>query len=285
MMNSRMLVVLLAGLFLTLGTACGDDSNSESNNDTNNTAADAGNNGADVQQAQLPDDWEYESDYYLRFTSFQFKQSSPGYGLNTLLRINIEKQEKKYPIVVLVHLKDIDPDGGTLAIRGGAGRKADLMCDPELDGDCEYMWDEDTPDTYTEGVALDTASGDFSAELPSLDFIATFESPDGEETDTVIPITDLRLDARFPHAYLDDNGEVVVEEAIYDADLLGYLTEANADASAVQLSDGQEPIPLSEILGKETMNADLDSDGTNDAWELTGTFSAQPATVATVAVQ
>lgn len=285
MMNSRMLVVLLAGLFLTLGTACGDDSNSESNNDTNNTAADAGNNGADVQQAQLPDDWEYESDYYLRFTSFQFKQSSPGYGLNTLLRINIEKQEKKYPIVVLVHLKDIDPDGGTLAIRGGAGRKADLMCDPELDGDCEYMWDEDTPDTYTEGVALDTATGDFSAELPSLDFIATFESPDGEETDTVIPITDLRLDARFPHAYLDDNGEVVVEEAIHDADLLGYLTEANADASAVQLSDGQEPIPLSEILGKETMNADLDSDGTNDAWELTGTFSAQPATVATVAVQ
>jgi hypothetical protein len=280
-----MLVVLLAGLFLTLGTACGDDSNSESNNDTNNTAADAGNNGADVQQAQLPDDWEYESDYYLRFTSFQFKQSSPGYGLNTLLRINIEKQEKKYPIVVLVHLKDIDPDGGTLAIRGGAGRKADLMCDPELDGDCEYMWDEDTPDTYTEGVALDTATGDFSAELPSLDFIATFESPDGEETDTVIPITDLRLDARFPHAYLDDNGEVVVEEAIHDADLLGYLTEANADASAVQLSDGQEPIPLSEILGKETMNADLDSDGTNDAWELTGTFSAQPATVATVAVQ
>lgn len=280
MMNSRMLVVLLAGLSLTLGTACGDDSSSEPNNQANNANADAGNNNADVQEAQIPESWEYESEYNLRFTSFQFKQSSPGYGLNTLLRTNIRDQEKKYPIVVLIHLKDIDADGGTLAIRGGAGRKVDLQCDPELDGECEYKWDEDTPDTYTEGVALDTTSGEFSADLPTLDFVATFEL-EGQEKDTVIPVTDLTIDARFPHAYLDESGEVVVETAIRSADLVGYLTEEDADASGIQLSDGQDPIPLSQILGKDTMNFDRDDDGTNDAWRLEGTFTAEAATVVT----
>lgn len=279
MMNSRMLVVLLAGLFLTLGTACGDDS-SETNNETNNTTPDAGDNNADVQQAQLPESWEYDSEYELRFTSFQFKQSSPGFELNTLLRNNIEKQEKKYPIVVLVHLKDINTDDGTLAIRGGAGRKVNLECDPELDGECEYKWDEDTPEEYTEGVALDTTTGEFSADLPTLDFVATFEL-NGEEKDTVIPVTDLTLDARFPHAYEGEDGEVVVETAIQDADLVGYLTEEDADASGIQLADGQDPLPLSQILGKDSMNHDRDGDGTNDAWRLEGTFSAAPATIVT----
>ncbi len=286
MMNCRMLVVLFAAVSLTLGTACGDDSSegNNSNNTSNNTnnSADAGNNGgADVQQAQLPESWEYESEYHLRFTSFQFNPGTTGSDLNTLLRTNITKQEKKYPIVVLVHLKDIDTDAGTLAIRGGAGKKVDLQCDPELDGECEYQWDEDTAETYTEGVPLDTTTGEFVAELESLDFIATFEL-DGEEQDTVIPVTDLTLTARFPHAYEDEDGEVVVEAAIMDADLEGYLTKENADASGVQVTPGQDPIPLTDILGgEETLNADLDEDGTNDAWYLEGKFSAEPATVVT----
>lgn len=280
MLNRRMLVVLIAGLSLVWASACGGDESNEGNNGGSNNGgnADAGNNGgADVQQAQLPESWEYEAEYNLRFTSFQFDQSSPGYELNTLLKSNIEKQEKPYPIVVLVHLKDVDAEAGTLAIRGGAGKKANLECDPELDGECEYQWDEDTPETYTEGVEFDTATGEFVAELDSLDFIATFEV-NGEEKDTVIPITDLTLDAAFPHAY-NDGGEVVVETAIIDAGLEGYLTLENAQNSGVQLTEGQDPIKLSQILGEDTMNADLSGDGNNDAWHLTGTFSAAPATV------
>jgi hypothetical protein len=276
MTTTRTLFVLLASLCLTLGTACGDDSSQGDNN------GGAGNNGEEVNAdlVPIPEDWEYDSEYELRFTEFKLERDTPGFELNAILDTNISDQGKKYPIVVLVHLKDIDPEAGTLAIRGGAGKKADLSClpGPEYDGVCEYKWDEQTPESFTGGVPFDAETGEFKAELDSLDFVATFEL-DGQEKNTIIKVTDLTLDARFPHAYENDNGEVEVETAIKNASLIGLLTEENADASGVQLSAGKEPKLLSELLGKETMNYDRDGDDTMDAWQLKGRFSAEQAVV------
>jgi hypothetical protein len=276
MMNTRTLVVLLASLFVALGTACGGDS-SEDNNTGSNNGADAGNNGgADVEEAVVPEDWTYESEYDLRFTAFRFNEGTPGAELNTLLRTRIRKQELEYPIVVLVSLKDIDTEAGSLSFRGGSGGKVELICDPELDGVCEYKWNENTSEEYTEGVPFDAETGSFSAELDSFDFVATFDA----DTRATIPITDLTFDAELlPFAYEDENGEVVVETAIEGGTLIGIVTEEDADGSMIKLPTSPDPKPLSDLLGKSTMNFDRDDDGTMDAWELEAQFWANEAII------
>jgi hypothetical protein len=277
----RSLFVFIAVLFIGLGVACGEDSDADAddNNSNNNSTADTGNNGPDVDPGEVPDDWEYGSEYHLRFTSFELDRESPGYNLNGLLKTNIDRQYEKYPIVVLIHLRDIDTAAGELSLRGGAGLKADLQCDAELDGYCEYQWDPDSPASYYDGTPFDADTGEIAGAIEHLDFIATFELDDGVNK-AVIPVQEIEFDATvFPYTTVDHNGDAVVEVGIDDARLTGYVTEEDADNSEIQIQQGGDPIKLSSVLDKDDMNHDVDGDGTDDAWMLEGTFSARQTVV------
>ncbi len=290
---ARTLVASTAAALLLVGTACGGGSDTTNNSNQNaadagpdvtvtcvgdaGTADDAASSSADAGTtdagAPLPSGWQYKSEYQLRVNQFQFDHGSPAFGLNTLLKTNLEDQSKKYPVVVLIDLKNIDTDAGTLSIRGGAGVKANLDCDPSTDGPCDYKWDPATPQDYTEGSKLDSATGHLDAKLDSLLFIASFEVH-GEVQKAEIPITNLTL-----------TGDLVPEEAGSDTVMLanghleGTLTKEAADSSQIQLVPGQDPVKLSRLLGEASMNIDRDCDGTPDAWHLTATLEAHEASV------
>ncbi len=276
----RIFLALFAAALLVFGSACGGDADETNNAATANNASDAGNNGeSDVEEADVPQDFEYESEYDLRVTEFYFKAGTPGSDLNNLLRTNLEDQYEKYPVVVLMHFKDIDPEAGTFSLRGGAGLKADLDCDPEVvtGGECEYKWDPQSPETYTEDAPFDSATGELTGSLPTLDFIATFELDDGVEK-AVIPIKDIELDgALLPFSYTNADDEVVTEVQMEEAQLSGHITQEDAENTAIEIQGSV--VTLDALLDTGEMNLDLDEDGTNDAWALEGVFTANETIV------
>jgi hypothetical protein len=278
MLDSRRFLALFAAGTLLFGTAACSDTPEEQ---SHNNLSDAGDdNDATGGEVAVPDDWTYESEYSLRFTSIVLDEESPQSNLlNAVLETNIDDQNQKYPVVVLLHLKNIDPDANTFDLRGGAGLKANLECLPELDGPCDYKWDPSSSPDYTVGATFDEETGELTAELASLGFVATFESG-GELLKSVIPLTDLTLDGSLVRsAHENAEGEVVVEVSMTDAQLDGFVTGTAAKDAEIQLSPGAPPIILYDLLGEENMNADLDGDGTNDAWHLSGVFSAIEATI------
>ena len=135
MLNSRAFLLLVLAATLCLGgIGCSDSSeDSPNHNQPDATNTDTDNGGLQP----LPEGWTFESEYSLRFTQFSLDEGSPGAELNDVIQPNIDDQAKAYPVVVLMHFKEIDPVSKTLDLRGGAGIKADIDCLPEKDGPCE----------------------------------------------------------------------------------------------------------------------------------------------------
>ncbi|MFP4599339.1 MAG: hypothetical protein ACLFVJ_13860 [Persicimonas sp.] len=278
--HRRIFWALFAAALLVLGSACGGDEDATNNATAANNGSDAGNNSEpDVEESDVPQDFEYESEYDLRITEFSFEAETPGSDLNSLLRTSLEDQHEKYPVVVLMHFKDIDTEAGTFSLRGGAGLKADLDCDPEevTGGECEYEWDPQSPDTYTEEAPFDSETGELTGSLPTLDFIATFEVEDDVEK-AVIPIKDIELDgALLPFSYTNADDEVVTEVRMEEAELTGHITQEDAEDTGVDING--TVVTLDALLDTGEMNLDLDEDGTNDAWALEGKFTANETIV------
>lgn len=264
--------LLAAGMLFLGASACSDDS--DSNDNTNNQAQPdvTESNDTDEPATELPEGWSFESDYSLRFTKFALDPDAPLNGLNSLLDKNIKNQDDRYPIVVLLGLSDIDADNGSLALRGGAGIKADLDCLPSLGDDCSYKWDPDDEGEVVEGATFDASTGEMTAGLPALDFIVTFETG-GSTLKSAIPISDLTLTGALRP--VGDGGEVSIENGV----LKGYITKEAADVAEIQLTTGSDPILLSQLLKTTPLTSDLDEDGTLDAWYLTGTFIAEEASI------
>ncbi|AWV89174.1 hypothetical protein [Bradymonas sediminis] len=268
------LALLIAGLLIFGVTACSDDSDSSNDSDSGveQDATDAPDGEGTGELDPLPESWSFESEYSLRFTKFALDDTAPLHNLNTLLDKNIKNQDDKYPIVVLLNLRNIDEGAGSLDLRGGAGLKADLECLPSLGDNCDYTWDPDDSGEYTIGSEFDGTTGEMKAGLAALDFIVTFES--GEDVlKSAIPISDLTLTGALrPTA--DESG-VEIQNGV----LVGYITEEAAAVAEIQLSAGATPLLLSELLKSTPKTDDLDGDGTNDAWLLTGTFIAVEASI------
>ena len=228
---------------------------------------DAGNAGADAGSApMLPGSFTFDSEYEMRFTDFAFTDDSPGSAANGILQ-NYLDQKKDYPIIVLLHLKNIAAQMGTADLRGGAGLKVDKKCDPSA-SDCEYKWDPMSPDTYNE-ISVDDQTGELRGGLQKLNFIGTTEFEDGSIDKFTLPIYDLY----FTNSYLGpaSSGDGVVIE---QGHIEGYVTEQDADNAKVSIVQGNT-VPISDLLNKNKMNYDSDDDGEVDSWCLTATFSAK----------
>lgn len=198
---------------------------------------------------------DLDSEYQMLFTDFSFTHN-PGMSLNSLLRTNLD-QTLEYPIVVLVDLREIDVEAGTLQMRGGSGLKTDT--------DGEYRWDPDaSADEHVDGTV--SAEGRLEAVLPVLDFVATIVSEDGTSK-TSIPIRQLEVDA-----FLRGDGEGSL--FITDGVLTGYLTLEDGNAAEVALSPTQV-VSLTTVLQTRNLNYDSTGDGDNDAWQLRAKFSAE----------
>jgi len=263
--------MLAAGMLFFGASACSDDAGSDANNNNEPDVVDTADT-VDGNIDPLPEGWSFESEYSLRFTKFALDPGAPLNGLNNLLDKNIKNQDDRYPIVVLLSLSDVDADNSSLALRGGAGLKSDLDCLPSLGDDCAYKWDPDDLGEVVEGAEFDASTGELTAGLPSLDFIVTFETG-GSTLKSAIPISDLTLTGALrPVA---EGSEVSIENGVLE----GYITKEAADLAEIQLTTGSDPIILSQLLKTTPLTSDLDGDGENDAWFLTGTFIAVEADI------
>lgn len=205
---------------------------------------------------------QFNADYDLRMNQFQFVRSSPGAALNDLIRLNIEDQAQNYPVVILLELREIDVDGGTFKVRGGAGLKAG-------DGG-DYRWDDDLElPEFAEGEIHE--SGAMYARLPLLNFVATIES-ETEVHKTVIPIRNLELDARLEVAASGG------EPTITDGMLRGIVIREEAKDVDVEIP-GLSNVKLPRALGEDQLNFDESCDGEADSWQMTAKFSAQEVTL------
>ncbi len=271
------ITVVLAGL-LTLGMGCGDDEPADDNNQAANANNQDPNNQVpdevpsrcddDYDAGELPeleegsDELELGQEYDMRITEFAFDSGSPGNPLNGTIGRFLD-QDEDYPIIVLLELREIDSEEGTLMIRGGAGLHAD---EPGAE---EYVWDDELEEPeFVEGEV--DGEGNFQATLPLLNFVATVDA-EGELLKTVIPIRDLALDAQLE---LDDDAPVITE-----ASLTGLVREEEAQDVRIALNPGSEGIALPQILGEGDLNFDYECDGTANAWEMSAGFSAQQTTI------
>lgn len=263
--------LLVAGL--GMGTGCGDD-DSESGTENNQAAPnnqedpngdeEIPNRCDDYDLDELPEleegstEVSLDASYDMRMNEFAFSGGSPGRPLNGVINSFLD-QEEEFPIIVLLELREIDQEEGTLQVRGGAGLHA------EEPGQEEYVWDAELeePD-FTEGE-IDGA-GNFQATLPLLNFVATVNA-EGELLKTVIPIRDLALEATLE---LDGDDPV-----IDDASLTGIVREDEASDVRIALTPGQEGVALPSVLGVDDMNFDYECDGGADAWLMSAEFSAQ----------
>ncbi len=276
----RWLAILSLALLTTGATVgCGGGSESDDMNDSQGNTADAGMSGdassgactPDSGMCQLPSDFSFESQYEMRLTDFKFKDGTPGSDVNALLQAFLD-QSRRFPVVVLLRMRKIDLDNGTVEVRASAGLKVDPGCNPEeTEGGCDYKWEPEAESNYRE-VQINAENGRLQGELDSLDFVATVEKEDGGTRKFTIPIQGITLKQTYLQP--DGEGEVVIR----NGGLEGYVTEEDAkNAIAPQVE-----IPLSDVLGQKTdgePNFDADDDGTEDAWKLKATFSAQETTI------
>lgn len=268
-MMNRWIACLLI-LALSVFAACGDeDSPSESNNDNNSNNASNQNNTNNTTQSNNFDnrDTEYQASYQLRFDSLAFDDGTAGKPVNGLLAQNFN-QDLEFPIVVLVDIKEIDPDAGTFELRGGSGLKTDTAG--------EYEWDPGQADTYFPGT-LTAATGEFLGQLDSLDFVATLPT----ETDVqkvTIPIQQLEFEGNL---VLSDDGS---SATIPNGRLAGFLTREDGDQTEIRLSPTATPITATDLFGPENLNydsqgAEIVELGEGDSWYLTADFSAVPTEI------
>jgi hypothetical protein len=220
----------------------------------------------------LPEEFTFESEYEMRFTEFEFTEDSPGYNANVLLQ-NFLDQSRDYPIIVLLHLDDVDPDAGTIDLRGGAGLKVDTKCNPGVSG-CKYEWDPMSPASYRE-IDLNPATGELRGGLEKLDFIGTVPQENDETEKFTIPIRDIY----FHDAYLESTEDGV---AVTGGRVEGYVTREAAEESTVRLNSAGEGTPVADLLyqdGKNPVRYDADGDGEADSWCLSAEFSAEETTI------
>ena len=256
MSNAWMVWLVSAGLLAT--AACGGESEEE---------VDAGVEAdADTEEdaaGEYAEEPEFEAQYDMRFNAFAFDRGTPGFSLNSPLEYFLD-QDLDYPVVVLVELRDLDTDAGTLQVRGGAGLKTETAG--------EYVWDEEVEEPEAAAGTI-AANGDFEATLPLLSFVATVESG-GDINKTVIPIRDLAIDAKLQASAAGEN------PVINDGVLSGFVLLSEIEDVGLTIVPGQDPLPLTQLFGgPESVNYDYDEDGENDAWQLSATFSAEQTVI------
>ena len=285
-MTFRRTGALAALLSLSMLAACGD--NNAENNSTNNTTANnntsannttagnnttannttAGNNtsanNTSTPATNPPE--TYENNYQLRFTRLEFinfpdTARTTFKLLNGLIDMQLD-QSLEAPIIVLVDFDNIDPEGGTVGIRAGAGEKAA--------SEGEYTWDASTSEEYVDGT-LDAATGAVEGVIPDFIFVATVETESGN-TKTNLPINDLRFTGNLQKGEFDD--EVIIR----DGNIKGYITKEQGDETLLSVGTG-DPVPVTNLLKEENLNFDSDGDGTNDSWTLEASFDADPTII------
>src|SRR5690554_5531859 len=135
-------VCLLCVVLIGFAVACGeDDKPAENNTDVKTDVGGTDNDATPVVNA------EYRSEYQLRFTSFKFTADSPGASLNGVLEQNFD-QDKKFPVIILIEMQDLDISKESVGVRGGSGVKT------ETSG--TYIWDPD-------GGVQDLTTGEIKA--------------------------------------------------------------------------------------------------------------------------
>lgn len=263
---TRFSSLTLCALMLALSTGCPSNNDNNTNNEANNLpdmTADAVNDeNTDLNGPPKT----YESNYQMVFTLMFFNPTSPGGGsnlLNTVLKKSFGA-DQEFPTTILIDLKDIPADEGSVAIkmRSGAGV---LTPTPG-----EFRWDPETSETYYDGT-LEKSTGQLKATFESFNFIATIPT-ESEPLRVTLPISNLKVDA-FVTATA--TGGLAVNEG----QLEGYITKEQADAIEIAVTPAADPVALTTLLKEEKLNLDLDDDGTNDAWNLTATFNAAPAVI------
>jgi len=235
--------------------------------------ADAGNGGTDTgeDEPELPQDFTYSDEYKMRFTDFALDDDSPGSSANSILQDYLD-QSREYPIIVLLHLDNVDPEAGTVDLRGGAGLKVDTKCNPETTV-CDYQWDPMSPEDYYQ-VELESETGELEGGLEVLDFVGTNSNAkeDSEHRKFVLPIRDIY----FSDAHLAPDGDQV---AVEGGHVEGYVTREDAENARVVLTEGSDGTKVSSLLGEDEMNYDADGDGDVDSWCLSATFSAKETAI------
>lgn len=258
MKMSNAWMVWLASAALLGTAACGGETDDEVD-----SGVEAGEDAGDDAGGEYAAEPDFEAQYDMRFTSFAFERSTPGFSLNGPVDFFFD-QSLDYPIVVLVELRDIDTDAGTLQVRGGAGLKTNTAG--------EYVWDDEVEEPVAVAGSI-AANGDFEATLPLLSFVATVESGD-EINKTVIPIRDLAIDAKL-QASADGSNPV-----INAGTLSGFVLLEEIEGVGLTVIAGQNPVPLVQLFGgAQSVNYDYDEDGENDAWQLSATFSAEQTVI------
>jgi hypothetical protein len=272
-MTSRFALAALTAMGLAFA-GCGDDSteNTNNTNNTNNSTNNANNtnnasNNSTNNDANVNEGKTWATEYALRFDTMTFDQGTAAFGLNQILATNFN-QDLDFPVVVLVHLNEIDTAAGTAKIRGGSGLKTTTAG--------EYIWDPDGVERYDDGTLVG-ASGEFQGVLGTLDFVATLVT----ETDTqkvVIPIQQLEFNANI---VLSEDASTA---SIANGRMAGYLTKEDGLATEISLVPGGQAISIAQLFKDENLNYDsatgeIVEKGTGDSWWLTASFTAVPTVI------
>lgn len=222
--------------------------------------------------APLPESFSYESEYSLRFTDFQFAESSAGSSVNSIIS-GFFDQSREYPIVVLTHFRNFASQSATVELRGGAGVKVDKACNPgdRPDGECNYDWDPGTPDRYRE-IPLDPETGKLEGGLESLKFVARTQVGN-ELSVTMLTIRDLVFTDAALRPVEEGSDEVGIDSGILE----GYITYEDAEDATVNV--GGTLIPVSDLLKRDRLNYDANGDGELNAWCMQGSFSARETNI------
>ena len=262
----RKVAMILVMAALLVGCSSSDNNGNNANNNQGNETTpleDAGGNGTDVDNAGA----EYDSSYAYVFDHIEFLEQ-PGRKLNNLLNSNMDLN-LDHPVLIMLVLSQIDTDAGTMYIEGGSGRKTDT--------DNEYSYN---PDAEIDGMdgTINADTGHFEAQLPTFNFVATFQTEDGPIT-TILPIKDLAVSGNIQFND-DDTTEVV------NGTLAGYLTKEDGDNTTIAIVPGGEPTPLTVFFQTAMLNyntttgARVEAGSTDaDAWYLNGVFTARETTL------
>ena len=209
---------------------------------------------------------EYAKRYEMRFHSLVFTpetlptKSAIVRVLNSALAMNFN-QSLETPIVVLLDVKDIDLEAGSMELRSGAGEKTV--------NEEEYTWHPETPKGYVEGT-LDVSTSRISGVIPEFVFIATLGSG-ADAMGLPLRINALQFDAKLLDA------ETQGEAMIMKGEAQGYITEANGEAAMIEL--GGDVTSVAALFGKDALDYDSDGDGEMDSWALYATFNAKPTSI------
>jgi hypothetical protein len=263
-MKRLVMMMLCAGLCLA---GCGKDDAEDTDMASVDMAPGADMApGTDMSEMVYNPPATYATRYQLRFETLLFSFPQTLKGLNGVLGKNFD-QSTMFPVIILVEIKDVKTDAGTMKLRGGAGIKGASAG--------IYQWDPDNGEMYFDG-AIDPATGKVTGTIEKFKFVATFESEEPSmPLRSTIPIN--RLDFE---GYLEDAPEGGGKAVIKIGKLNGNITLEQARATDITILAGNPPVKLSVLLKEERMDLDLDGDGTKDAWNIRdATFTAVPVTI------